>query len=318
MKRIEIIPIKAKDDKALVQEAFNEYFKKPNEVSAIKVVYYCAMQMMVGTPIKTHTLVFDKLSAGTANYKDGKITISLKTLKKCKKPEHLVEILISLFHEFSHALVEYNNKQILASQKNGEYIVPYFDGFFYGFFKRITDGDLELASACSMYYYILNKDEDMARKFSVDMANKYIAEYCPDKGLVVKTHQQLNDRLMRNLYGIHRDLIYNRDLPVMVLNHYQHHFVEKLVKAKVLTNDEIKDFLLSLELKNTPEMRGELIKYIVRAKDFEQAELVLSNPLIKVTEQELQELRSVYGNKQISKLVFGEFKITQQVQEASK
>jgi hypothetical protein len=169
-----------------------------------------------------------------------------------------------------------------------------------------------------MYYYILNKDEDMARKFSVDMTNKFVSEFCPERGLKVKTHKQLNDHLMHNLYATHKDLIYNRELPIMILNYYQTNFLKRLVNVDSLTNEELNDFLLSLELKNTPETRKGIIDYIIRAKNYEQATMVLNKPQIKVTREEFDQLKDVYGRKKIYRLIYGEFKLIEQTTETSK
>ena len=84
MRKIDAITIKAKDDKESVQKAFDEYFEKPNAKTALKVVYNCARQMMVDSPLKQIDLGFEKV-VGSASYKEGTITISIKNLKKCKK-----------------------------------------------------------------------------------------------------------------------------------------------------------------------------------------------------------------------------------------
>ena len=141
MRKIEAINISALDDKQSVQEAFDEYFAKQNAKNALKVVYNCARQMMVDGPVKQINLGLEKV-VGSAYYKEGTIIISIKDLKKCKKPEHMVDMLISLFHEYSHAVTDYNNNLILEKQINGEFLQPYYEGLFYNFLNRILYGDM--------------------------------------------------------------------------------------------------------------------------------------------------------------------------------
>ena len=317
MKKIESVILHAEDDKINVQKAFNDYLAKPCVESAIRVVYFCAKQIMVGTPVPKITLEFDKLGMGKACYKDGVIKISVKTLKKCKKPEHLVEILNSLFHEFSHALVDFSNNLYLTKQDNvGEYIAPYFDGYFFDLFKRITNGDLEIASACAMYFYILNKDEDIARQFSAEMTAKYIEEFCPNRGLIVKTHKQLNNQLWHNYYDFHKDMRYNPKLPMMILNSFQKEFIQKLSQG--VSAKELDDFMLTLQLQNTPQMRKALIDYCISCKNFDHLQTIISNPLIKVTKEEHVLLQSIYGQQVLAKYIFGYGKFVEKEQQISK
>lgn len=315
MKKIDAIKITAVDDKQSVQKAFDEYFAKPNAKTALKVVYNCARQMMVDSPVKQINLGFERV-AGSACYKDGTIKISIKNLKKCKKIEQMPEMLISLFHEYSHAVTEYNNKLITEKQVNGEFLQPYFDGLFYNFFNRILYGDLELASACSMYYYFFNKNEDKARKDSSEMAQKFVDEFCKGRKLTVKTHKQLNDKLYYNLYNLHKDLRYSPKLPENIVKNYQKRFIEKLPEG--VTDNELDDFLLSAELNLSPKAREALIDFAIKTKEFDCAKTILEKPQVKVTKDELEKLKQIYGNEEIDKLVFGEFKICNNDKQISK
>lgn len=307
MKKIESIMLTPLDDKVVLQRLFNEYFANPGLDTATRLIYACGRQMMVGTPIDYLNLEFDKISV-SACYSKRNIKISLKNLKKCKKTENIVEILISLFHEFSHALIEEHNRLFLTTQDSKyPYIQPYFESNFFHIFNKYLSGDLEMAAVCSMYYYYFNQDEDMARKFSSEMAQKYIDEFCSGKNLRVLTHKELNAKLIKNLSQISNDFYYNRELPRIILDEYQRKFLENLNRD--VSESDLNDFLCTCELKITPDIRKKLIDFCIETHDLVKTQTILSKPQITVTTQELAQLKSVYGEINISKLIFGNAKI---------
>lgn len=307
MKKIESIKLTPLDDRALLQKLFNEYFANPKLDTAIRLIYACGRQMMVGTPIDYLSLEFEKMSA-SACYSNRNIKISIRNLKKCKRPENITEALQSLFHEFSHALVEEHNKLFLETQDSKyPYIQPYFDGIFFNIFNKYMSGDLEVASVCAMYYYFFNQDENMARKFSSEMTRKYVDEFCGDKNLRVFTHKELNDKLIKNLSELSIDFRYNRDLPKIILDGYQKSFLEKLTYN--VDKNDLCDFLYTCELKITPDIRKKLIDFCIETQDLDKAQMILSKPQITVTPQEIDKLKNVYGEDNISKLIFGNAKI---------
>lgn len=307
MKKIESIKLTPLDDKVLLQKLFNEYFANPKLDTAIRLIYACGRQMMVGTPIDYLSLEFEKMSA-SACYSNRNIKISIRNLKKCKRPENITEALQSLFHEFSHALVEEHNKLFLETQDSKHpYIQPYFEGIFFNIFNKYMSGDLEVASVCAMYYYFFNQDENMARKFSSEMTRNYVDEFCNDKNLRVFTHKELNDKLIKNLSELSIDFRYNRDLPKIILDGYQKSFLEKLTCD--VDRSDLSDFLCTCELKINPDIRKKLIDFCIETQDLDKAQMILSKPQITVTPQEIDKLKNVYGEDNISKLVFGNAKI---------
>lgn len=307
MKKIESIKLTPLDDKALLQRLFDEYFANPKLDTAIRLIYACGRQMMVGTSIDYLNLEFEKMNI-SACYSNRNIKISIKNLKKCKKTQYITEALQSLFHEFSHALIEERNKLFLATQDSKyPYVQPYFEGYFYNIFNKYMSGDLEVASVCAMYYYFFNQDENLARKFSSEMTQKYVDEFCGDKNLRVSTHKELNAKLIKNLSELSIDFRYNRDLPKIILDGYQKSFLEKLPGS--VDKNDLCEFLYTCELKITPVIRKKLIDFCIETQDFDKTQMILSKPQITVTPQELDKLKSIYGENNISKLVFGNAKI---------
>jgi len=307
MKKIQEVIIKPNINKEETTQAFHQYLQKPNIASALKIIYLCLAESMVGSNVNQITLSFEKIDC-LGMFKDGKIKVSLKHLKKVKKIEYLPILLNTIFHEFSHAKTDFYNNIVLTTQTNKyEYMFSYPNGIIYNLLLKITDYDYDLAGGITMYYYIHNKNEILARQEGYDYTKKFLNEYCPKQSFKLETPKEATNRLLKNLYLMHKDLYYCNNLPELVLKDYQNKILNKLINKP--NKQSLSEVLATMYLYNSEKTRQGLVQFAINCDNMEYAKEILTNNFIKVTEQELEKLKQIYGENEIKKYIFGEFKI---------
>ncbi|MBE7082381.1 MAG: hypothetical protein E7378_01695 [Clostridiales bacterium] len=280
-------------DREKASMAIDQYLAEQTGKTAFDAVVAVLASSLGDFEIKQFRVVVHKLDFGLACYKDDTIFISDKLFTKKVKIDKFEKIIKSIYHELSHHLIEKYNLKFLAT-KNLKY--PYHPPFnfvkSYEFFSQVLGMQLDETVACTQYFYIKNKNENLARKNSVKYAQYYLDKFSMDYQFNIESYEKEMVRLGKDLCANFEILLSMPDFPRLQVEKYQAKTISNLSGC---SDEDLKNLLFSFQLCFSNSTRQMLVNSLMTIKDNQKCALILRNPNVRITQEQKTQLSSVYG-----------------------
>ena len=297
------VELNANFDENIVKSCLNEYYKSPNANTLIKVLCTAISYELYKNKLHSVTFTIKKMTP-RACYKENQIFLNKKLLKFSKKPDSLPTFLKYIFHEFSHLIIDKKNQYILENKTQpSKYINNLISQNIYDIILSVTQ-DMEIAGMGSMWYYQKNKGEIFARNNAYKISMEFCERFAPNLKNKIESPEEETKILMHNIFSSYPNLKHNTEIMDKLVIEFQNTCLTRGLNN--LSEKELYLFDESLKEILTQPVQTRLISELNLCKNFDIVKKILKNPLITLTNEQVNGLFKQYGKNEILDVVFKE------------
>lgn len=300
MKKLHFI-ITANGDDKIVQDAFGQYFLNPKPITLLNLAQKVLAHAMATAGVDKIDLVVGR-SIFAGGYGKGGIKLNKSLFKHAKRKQTLIDMLESLLHELTHAIIEKNNLRILETKTRVSGYLPPMDLGRITEILNITSDDIEFACATSMYLYRKNKNELIARKHAHYLLQKYLKTFASNITFDIKSFEVKEKEFQDRIYKDYPNVKCLAKYVGGMINDYQLKLINRGLNN--ISEDELDNLASSINVQLYDETKTKLVKVCVMCGDVLKVKKLLQTPLINVTASEKSELQKIYGSEVIESFVF--------------